>query len=155
MRGPNVMMGYIRAEKPGVLEPVPEGWHDSGDIVTIDEDGFVTIRGRVKRFAKIAGEMVSLGAVEMLAARLWPEADHAVVSIPDKRKGERIVLLTTEENAKREAVLAASRESGLSDLMVPATVLSVESVPVLGTGKIDYQKARKLALEKLGVSSTI
>lgn len=155
VRGPNVMMGYIRAEKPGVLEPVPEGWHDSGDIVTIDEDGFVTIRGRVKRFAKIAGEMVSLGAVEMLAARLWPEADHAVVSIPDKRKGERIVLLTTEENAKRDAVLAASRESGLSDLMVPATVLSVESVPVLGTGKIDYQKARKLALEKLGVSSAI
>lgn len=150
VRGPNVMMGYIRAEKPGILEPVPQGWHDSGDIVTIDEDGFVTIRGRVKRFAKIAGEMVSLGAVEMLAAGLWPEADHAVVSIPDKRKGERIVLVTTEEDAKRDDVLVASREKGLSDLMVPATVLPVEAVPVLGTGKIDYQNARILALEKLG-----
>ena len=148
------MMGYIRAEKPGVLEPVPEGWHDSGDIVTVDKDGFVTIRGRVKRFAKIAGEMVSLGAVEMLASGLWPESDHAVISIPDKRKGERIVLVTTEKQAKRDDVLEASRKQGLSDLMVPATVLKVDEVPVLGTGKIDYQKAKDIVLEELGSNTS-
>ncbi|MEM7464993.1 MAG: AMP-binding protein [Pseudomonadota bacterium] len=154
VRGPNVMMGYIRAEKPGVLEPVPEGWHDSGDIVTIDDDGFVKIRGRVKRFAKIAGEMVSLGAVENLASDLWPDSDHAVVSIPDKRKGERIVLVTTEKDAKRDDILAASRKNGLSDLMVPANIVYTEAVPVLGTGKIDYHKAREYALDKLASNTS-
>lgn len=149
VRGPNVMMGYMRAENPGVLEAVPDGWHDTGDIVSIDQDGFVTIKGRVKRFAKIAGEMVSLGAVEMLACRLWPEFDHAVVSIPDKRKGERVVLVTTAEKARRENLVAASRQQGLSDLMVPNAILHVGEVPVLGTGKTDYRKAREIALEKL------
>ncbi len=72
VRGPNVMLGYLRADNPGVLEPPPEGWHDTGDIVTIDEQGFITIKGRAKRFAKIGGEMISLAAVEMLAADLWP-----------------------------------------------------------------------------------
>ena len=69
VRGPNVMLGYLRADNPGVLEPPPEGWHDTGDIVTIDAQGFVTIKGRAKRFAKIGGEMISLAAVEALAAR--------------------------------------------------------------------------------------
>ena len=72
VKGPNVMLGYLRADRPGVLEPPPEGWHDTGDIVTIDDQGFVAIKGRAKRFAKVGGEMVSLAAVEMLAAELWP-----------------------------------------------------------------------------------
>ena len=89
VRGPNVMLGYLKADNPGVLQPPPEGWHDTGDIVTIDAQGFVTIKGRAKRFAKIAGEMVSLAAVEPLAAELWPDALSAVASVPDARKGER------------------------------------------------------------------
>src|SRR5262249_51834550 len=68
VKGPNVMLGYLRAENPGVLDMPPEGWHDTGDIVTIDAQGFITIRGRAKRFAKIGGEMISLAAVEALAA---------------------------------------------------------------------------------------
>ena len=104
MRGPNVMLGYLRAENPGVLEPLAEGWHDTGDIVTIDAAGFIAIKGRAKRFAKIAGEMVSLSAVEAMAAALWPQAMSVAVSIPDARKGERIVLLTTQKDAERAAM---------------------------------------------------
>ena len=78
--GPNVMLGYLRADQPGVLEPPQGGWHDTGDIVTIDEQGFISIKGRAKRFAKVGGEMVSLAAVEMLAAELWPDNITAVTA---------------------------------------------------------------------------
>ncbi|OWK20503.1 hypothetical protein AJ88_29465 [Mesorhizobium amorphae CCBAU 01583] len=99
--GPNLMMGYMTADRPGELQSL-DGWHDTGDIVSVDRDGFITIRGRAKRFAKIAGEMVSLGAVEMLVQSLWPEERHAAVAVPDKRRGERIVLVTTADDADPE-----------------------------------------------------
>ncbi|TIW26074.1 MAG: 2-acyl-glycerophospho-ethanolamine acyltransferase, partial [Mesorhizobium sp.] len=86
------------SDRPGELQPL-DGWHDTGDIVSIDREGFITISGRAKRFAKIAGEMVSLGAVEMLVQSLWPEEHHAVVAVPDRRRGERIVLVTTADEA--------------------------------------------------------
>src|SRR6201990_1140640 len=94
VRGPNVMLGYLKTDNPGVIQPPPEGWHDTGDIVVIDPQGYVTIKGRAKRFAKIGGEMVSLAAVETLAGQLWPDALSAVASTPDPRKGERLVLIT-------------------------------------------------------------
>src|SRR5947207_15530815 len=94
VRGPNVMLGYLKVDRPGVLEPPAEGWHDTGDIVTIDAQGFLTIKGRAKRFAKVGGEMVSLAAVEMIAAELWPNALSAVVAVPDAPKGERLILVT-------------------------------------------------------------
>jgi acyl-[acyl-carrier-protein]-phospholipid O-acyltransferase/long-chain-fatty-acid--[acyl-carrier-protein] ligase len=149
LKGPNVMLGYMFADNPGVLVPPEDGWHDSGDIVDLDEDGFVTIRGRVKRFAKIAGEMVSLGAVEMIAQNLWPEDNHAVVSIPDKRRGERVVLVTTAEEATRDRIADASKRSGYPELWIPNSIIHVGEVPVLGTGKTDYQTARKVAMERL------
>ena len=110
MCGPNVMLGYLRADKPGVLEPPPEGWHDTGDIVTIDAQGFITIKGRAKRFAKVGGEMVSLAAVETLAADLWPDNISAVTAVPDARKGERLILVTDKHGATRAEFQAYARE---------------------------------------------
>ena len=148
VRGPNVMLGYLRAENPGVLEPPPDGWHDTGDIVIIDEDGFIAIKGRVKRFAKIAGEMVSLAAVETLAQTLWPDADSAVVAIPDQRKGERLVLVTTERQAARDLLLKAAKAQGLPELAVPTRIMTIARLPVLGSGKTDYVKLKALAEEE-------
>ncbi|MEY9575966.1 acyl-CoA synthetase (AMP-forming)/AMP-acid ligase II/1-acyl-sn-glycerol-3-phosphate acyltransferase [Bradyrhizobium diazoefficiens] len=148
VRGPNVMLGYLRAENPGVLEVLAEGWHDTGDIVAIDPAGFITIKGRAKRFAKIAGEMVSLSAVESIAATLWPQAGSVAVSIPDQRKGERIVLLTTEKTAERSAMQGQAKAIGASELTVPAAIMVVDKVPLLGTGKTDYVTATTMAREQ-------
>ena len=145
VRGPNVMLGYLRTERPGQLEPPAEGWYDTGDIVVIDELGYVRIVGRAKRFAKIGGEMVSLGTVENGAATLWPESQHAVVAIPDERKGEQLVLITTRADAGRAELLGHFRGLGLAELLVPRTILTVERVPLLGSGKTDYGAAQRLA----------
>lgn len=146
VRGANVMAGYLRAENPGVIDPPTDGWHDTGDIVTVDEDGFVKIRGRAKRFAKIGGEMISLAAVETLAAEFWPGQLTAVSAVPDAKKGERLVLLTEAPNATRADFLAFAKSRGASEMMVPAEV-RVGKVPVLGTGKVDFVAARKLVEE--------
>ncbi|MBU2583494.1 MAG: acyl-[ACP]--phospholipid O-acyltransferase [Alphaproteobacteria bacterium] len=151
VRGPNVMLGYLRAENPGVLEPPADGWHDTGDIVTIDEEGFITIRGRAKRFAKIAGEMVSLSAVEAMAAAIWPAALSVVVSIPDQRKGERLVLMTSDDKINRADFLKYAKTHGSTELAVPAEVMIVQGVPLLGSGKPDYVAALKLAKERFGI----
>jgi acyl-[acyl-carrier-protein]-phospholipid O-acyltransferase / long-chain-fatty-acid--[acyl-carrier-protein] ligase len=133
-----VMLGYLKADNPGAIEPPPEGWHDTGDIVAIDQHGFITIKGRAKRFAKIGGEMISLAAIETLAAALWPDALSAVAAVPDVRKGERVILVTQKKDATRAEFQAYARTHGASDLMVPSEVLVVDKVPVLGSGKLDY-----------------
>src|SRR5689334_7512600 len=130
VKGPNVMLGYLKADNPGVIEPPPEGWHDTGDIVSIDAQGFITIKGRAKRFAKIGGEMISLAAVETLAAGLWPDALSAVASVPDPRKGERLILVTQKRDATRADFQQYGRAHGASDLMMPSEVLVVDKVPV-------------------------
>ena len=147
VRGPNVMLGYLRAENPGVIEPLPEGWHDTGDIVSIDAGGFITIKGRAKRFAKIAGEMVSLSTVESMAAALWPQAMSVAVAIPDARKGERVVLLTTQADALRETFQKHAKALGATELAVPADLRVIDKVPLLGSGKTDYVAATALAKE--------
>ena len=147
VRGPNVMLGYVRAENPGVIERPPEGWHDTGDIVTIDAQGFVTIKGRAKRFAKIGGEMISLAAVEMLAAELWPDALSAAATVPDARKGERLILYTQAPAARRAAFQAFAKSKGASDLMIPSDIFVLEQIPLLGTGKVDNVAVTKLARE--------
>jgi acyl-[acyl-carrier-protein]-phospholipid O-acyltransferase/long-chain-fatty-acid--[acyl-carrier-protein] ligase len=153
VRGPNVMLGYYRAENPGVLEPPADGWHDTGDIVEIDPQGFIAIKGRAKRFAKIAGEMVSLSAVEALAAELWPNLITVVVALPDARKGERLALLTTDSNCTREAFSQFARRKGATELMVPADILVVEKIPLLGSGKPDYVAALELAKQTVAAKS--
>ncbi len=145
LRGPNIMAGYMKADAPGLLQPPEEGWHDSGDIVTIDEAGFVTIRGRAKRFAKIGGEMVSLPAVEGYAATLWPGSDHAVVTRPDARKGEQLVLFTTRAGAAAADLQAWGRSNGVTELAIPRDIRVVEALPVLGTGKLDYAAMTQMA----------
>jgi len=150
IKGPNIMLGYLKTEIPGILQPPPEGEYDTGDIVSIDAGGFVTIQGRVKRFAKIAGEMVSLGAVEELAGQVWPGHIHVAVSIPDLRKGEQIVLLTEQEGAIRDELLAMAQAAGTSELAVPRQVIFAQKIPVLGTGKIDYVAAKALVLNLHG-----
>ena len=145
VRGPNVMAGYFLSTAPGRLQPPERGWHDTGDIVTIDDAGFVTIRGRAKRFAKIGGEMVSLPAVEGYAAALWPAAAHAVVTRPDAKKGEQLVLFTTAKDANQKALQAWGKTNGVTELMIPRDIRVIEALPVLGTGKIDYQALGGLA----------
>ena len=146
--GPNVMAGYLRTENPGVLEPPPGGWHDTGDIVTIDAQGFITIKGRAKRFAKIAGEMISFAAVEALAGELWPDALSAVASVPDARKGERLIMVTQKKDPMRSEFQAFARSRGATEIMVPAEIIHLEKMPVLGTGKIDNMAVTKLVKER-------
>jgi len=138
VRGPNVMAGYLLASEPGVLQPPAEGWHDTGDIVALDDAGFVSIKGRAKRFAKIGGEMVSLPAVEGYASQCWPGFAHAVVTRPDPKKGEALVLFTTCADAESKALLQWGRAHGTTELMIPRDIRVLAELPVLGTGKVDY-----------------
>jgi acyl-[acyl-carrier-protein]-phospholipid O-acyltransferase/long-chain-fatty-acid--[acyl-carrier-protein] ligase len=149
VRGPNVMLGYLKVDNPGVLERPPEGWHDTGDIVTIDEQGFLTIKGRARRFAKVGGEMISLAAVEALASDLWPNALSAVVAVPDPRKGERLILLTQQKAATRSDFQSFARAKHAAHLMIPAEVWVLDKLPVLGTGKVDIMAVGKLVEERL------
>jgi acyl-[acyl-carrier-protein]-phospholipid O-acyltransferase/long-chain-fatty-acid--[acyl-carrier-protein] ligase len=150
--GPNVMAGYLRTENPGVLEPPPGGWHDTGDIVTIDAQGFIAIKGRAKRFAKIAGEMISFAAVEALASELWPDALSAVASVPDARKGERLIMVTQKKDPTRSEFQAFARSRGATEIMVPAEIIYMEKMPVLGTGKIDNMAITKLVKERVAAT---
>ncbi len=148
VRGPNVMLGYLKADKPGVLEPLADGWHDTGDIVTIDAEGFIAIKGRAKRFAKIGGEMVSLAAVEMLASECWPGALSAAATLPDPKKGERLVLVTNAAGATRSAFHAFAKGKGAAELMLPSEVINLEPMPVLGSGKLDFVAVQRFVRER-------
>lgn len=139
IRGPNIMLGYMQADRPGEIVPPADGWHDTGDIVAVDEDGFISIRGRLKRFAKVGGESVSLSVVENCASSLWPDHVHAAIAIPDGRKGESIVLVSTNPDASRGDLLAWVQNHGVQELAVPRRVIRVNDIPVLGSGKIDYR----------------
>ncbi|MEP6343037.1 MAG: AMP-binding protein [Maricaulaceae bacterium] len=145
VRGPNVMKGYISPDNPGKVVPLEDGWHDTGDVVSVDNEGYYIIRGRIKRFAKIGGEMVSLTVVENCAAAIWPNFMHAAAIVPDPKKGERIVLVTDKPKAKRQDLLTWAQSHGVAEISVPKKVISVKELPVLGTGKLDYVSVTKIA----------
>lgn len=144
VKGPNVMLGYYLSENAGVLVPPQDGWYDTGDIVDIDYDGFLSIVGRAKRFAKIAGEMVSLTSAEVMVSHVYPDGEHAVVSIPDRRKGEQLIVVTTHKNVDKKQLSAYAAKNGISELSVPKTMLNVDAIPVLGSGKTDYTTLQAL-----------
>ena len=145
VRGPNIMKGYYLHNQPAILQPPPQGWYDTGDIVNIDENGFIKILGRVKRFAKIAGEMVSLETVEKIAATASPEYQHASTTLADATRGENIVLFTTDPNLGRDILLTHTQLCGAPELAVPRKILVVDELPLLGTGKTDYVTLKKMA----------
>ena len=138
IKGPNVMLGYLRATDPGVIDPPKDGWYDTGDIVSVDEDGFVRILGRAKRFAKIGGEMISLAAVEEVLSEVWPEDKHAVVMIKGGPRGETLSLVTSKPELKRDELRQTLSDLGVAEIAVPKKILTMENIPLLSTGKIDY-----------------
>jgi acyl-[acyl-carrier-protein]-phospholipid O-acyltransferase/long-chain-fatty-acid--[acyl-carrier-protein] ligase len=150
VRGPNVMAGYLRG---GDIEGPPGGWYDTGDIVTVDADGFAAIVGRAKRFAKLGGEMVSLVAAERIAETAEPETRHAVVALPDPRRGERLILMTEARNVDRTRLIEAARRLGLPEIAVPREVIEIEHLPLLGTGKTDYAAVVRLAEQSMAALS--
>jgi acyl-[acyl-carrier-protein]-phospholipid O-acyltransferase/long-chain-fatty-acid--[acyl-carrier-protein] ligase len=148
VRGPNLMRGYLDPAEPGGLRPPEGGWYDTGDIVSVDEEGYVAILGRAKRFAKVGGEMVSLAAAEELALRAAPEEAHAVLALADPKKGERLVLVTTARRLSRAALLRAAQEAGASELLLPAEIVTLDALPRLATGKPDYPAIARLLAER-------
>ncbi len=150
VKGPNVMNGYLIYDAPGIIQPpqsIGPGWYATGDIVELDSDDFIHIRGRVKRFAKIAGEMISLEVVERLASLAAPGFAHAASSRPDPSKGEAIVLFTTARELSREKLSAAARAAGAPELAVPRSIRRLEAIPLLGSGKTDYMRLKEWAAE--------
>lgn len=150
VRGDNVMLGYIRADNPGVIDPPQDKWYDTGDIASIDEQNFIHILGRAKRFAKIAGEMISLTQVETALSTLYPDNALAVVSVPDAKKGEQLMLFIAGAEADRRQLAEFFKKQGISELAVPKYIQSVENIPLNGTGKIDYLKVKSEALKIIG-----
>ena len=142
VKGPNIMSGYLLHGTDGnIRAPATErgeGWYDTGDIAAIDDEGYIELLGRVKRFAKIGGEMISLTAVEELAGAAWPDYNHAAIALPDERKGEKIILVTEYEQGDRKSFQKKARELGYGELYIPRDVVCVREMPVLGTGKTDY-----------------
>lgn len=151
VRGPNAMLGYLLPDRNDIVPVGTDrgpGWHDTGDIATVDEDGFITILGRAKRFAKIGGEMISLTAVEELAQRIWPGHNHAALALADERKGEKIVLVTGFAGATRRELQESARALQYGELYLPRKIVLIDEMPVLSTGKTDYVTLQRLAQQE-------
>lgn len=142
VKGENVMQGYILPECPDVLQKADE-WYDTGDIVEVDSEGYIRICGRVKRFAKIGGEMVSLSAVEQLLDEIYPNAKQGVISVADDRKGEKLAFVTSDATASLNAVKDYFQKQGISELWMPKDIIYTPDPPLLGSGKFDYVTAEQ------------
>jgi acyl-[acyl-carrier-protein]-phospholipid O-acyltransferase/long-chain-fatty-acid--[acyl-carrier-protein] ligase len=151
VRGPNVMLGYLRPDRPGTFEPVHSeygpGWYNTGDLVSVSEAGAVTILGRMRRFAKVAGEMVSLDVVERIAVAASPGFQHASASCPQPGRGELILLFTEDAGLERERLQKTARDLGAPDMAVARRIVHISKVPMLGNGKKDYVTLQAMAAE--------
>jgi acyl-[acyl-carrier-protein]-phospholipid O-acyltransferase/long-chain-fatty-acid--[acyl-carrier-protein] ligase len=149
LRGPNVMLGYLSEQQPGVIQPVRslfgDRWYSTGDVASVDADGFIRILGRVKRFAKIAGEMVSLDLVERLAYTASPQSEHAAVAVPEAGRGEILLLFTADKDLRRERLVDAARQIGAPELAVARRIVHLAEIPALGNGKKDYVTLNRIA----------
>ena len=147
VKGPNVMLGYLQPEQPRTVQPpataAGQGWYDTGDIVSMDERGFVTILGRAGRFARVDGETVSLAQMEGLVGYVWPHAVHAIIHVPDAGQEGQLVLITTRVQPQRRELLEAAREQSIPEVGVPHRLISVSKLPQLGSGKIDYLQLQR------------
>lgn len=150
VRGPNVMKGYLNPDANAAFRSL-EGWYDTGDIVRVDAEGFAYVLGRLKRFAKISGEMVSLTAVEDALAGAFPQfglrCQVAVVAVPDEDKGEKLVAATNEPKLTLEHLRGALKSRGFSNLCVPRELRPVKEIPKLGTGKVNHRELTRQLLE--------
>lgn len=147
VRGPNVMRGYLNPEANATFQKLG-GWYDTGDIAKVDDDGFVHILGRLKRFAKISGEMVSLTAVEEALAGAFPHYglrfQVAVVSKPDVDKGEILIAVANDSRLQMDEIRAVIRAKGLPNLCVPRELKFLREIPKLGTGKVNHRELQAL-----------
>ena len=147
VRGPNVMKGYLNPDADAQFKALG-GWYDTGDIVSVDADGFVTILGRLRRFAKVSGEMVSLTAVEDALAGAFPHyglrCQVAVLSRPDEDKGETLLAVTNEPRLRLDEIRAAIQAKGMSNLCVPRAIKVVREIPKLGTGKVNHRELARM-----------
>ena len=147
VRGPNVMRGYLNPEADAEFQALG-GWYDTGDIVKVDADGFVHILGRLKRFAKVSGEMISLSAIEDLLASAFPQYGLkfavAVVARPDEAKGEKLIAVTNEPKLTLEQVRETIRSRGLSNLAAPRELKVLPNIPRLGSGKVNHSELEKM-----------
>ena len=151
VRCPNLMSGYYYFDRPGQLVPpnseAGPGWYNTGDVVSRDADGYLSIVGRLKRFAKVAGEMVSLEVVEHIARAASAEAMHAATCVADVQRGEAIILFTTDSDLSREQLTAAAQGLGYPEIVVPRRIRVVETLPLLGSGKVDYVTLKSLGMQ--------
>ena len=152
VKGPNVMVGYLGKDDL-TATAIRDGWYITGDLATIDEDGFITITDRLSRFSKIGGEMVPHGAVEEALHRAggFEIQVFAVTGVPDERRGEQLAVLSTIEDAAIPDILAKASAEGLPNLFLPSRshFVKVDALPVLGTGKLDLRKVKQVAIEQL------
>ena len=153
VKGPNIMLGYYMPDNPGVLVKPQDGWYHTGDVVDIDEIGFFTIKDRIKRFAKIGGEMVSLNAVQDMVIEatkeMSAEYNYGVVAVPHESKGEQIVLVTNNKEVTSSLLHDYVKANGLSDLYLPRIILYHDKLPVFATGKSDNVTLKKEVMEEL------
>lgn len=150
VRGPNVALGQLTEESGGQMTLPANEWHDSGDVVSVDKEGFITVVGRIGRFADVGGEMVSLAQCEQAADSFWPDAENAAFAVPDAAKGERIVLATTRQDGDLAALKRYFKKAGYPANAVPSRLIALKTIPTLGVGRIDYGRLAEIAAETTG-----